>query len=82
MRTNGFVGNWHVMGKGRIEQAIGRIEAALARHETARPAAACDNGNPEGSPRLLAVIDSHEKLREEVAETLRDLDSLIAELEM
>jgi HAMP domain-containing protein len=79
LRAFAFVGNQIVMTAGRIEQAITRIEAALTRLETARPAAPAPA--PENSARVLALVDSHEKLREEVADTLRDLDALIAELE-
>lgn len=69
------------MATGRIEQAITRIEAALTRLESARPAGTSGEQAMENSPRVLALVQSHEKLREEVADTLRDLDGLIAELE-
>lgn len=77
------------MGDDRIENAIARIETALARIEAARPlrseksdAPAPDTSDAAGGPaRVLALVNSHEKLREDVAETLRDLDELIAGLE-
>lgn len=69
------------MGTGRIEQAIARIEDALGRLESVRGAGLGDNLSADNSPRLLALVDRHEKLREEVAETLRDLDSLISDIE-
>ncbi|QIQ86246.1 MAG: hypothetical protein G9473_05760 [Erythrobacter sp.] len=64
-----------------MEQAIARIEAALTRLESARPPGRSGEPEMENSPRVLALVDRHEKLREEVAETLRDLDALIAEIE-
>ena len=72
------------MATGRIDQAITRIEAALSRLPLAPPSA--DPGEEtaqghENSARVTALVDSHEKLREEVADTLRDLDALIADLE-
>ncbi|AOL23718.1 hypothetical protein Ga0102493_112709 [Erythrobacter litoralis] len=76
------------MATGRIDQAITRIEAALSRLESVRPLAppSADPGEEtsqghENSARVTALVDSHEKLREEVADTLRDLDALIADLE-
>jgi hypothetical protein len=76
------------MAAGRIDQAITRIEAALTRLESARErpdqrtgpdmAAGRETNDPA---RVIALVDRHEKLREEVADTLRDLDTLIADLE-
>jgi hypothetical protein len=70
------------MSGARIDQAIARIEAALARIDSAREA----NANPgsanqsEGPARISALVNSHEQLREEVAETLRELDQVLGEL--
>lgn len=52
----------------RIEAALARIDAALAKL-------------PPQNPNVMALVNKHEKLREDVAETLRDLDSLIEGLE-
>lgn len=84
------------MGESRIETAMARIEAALERIQTARPqfpdtdtavpagadAPMSADADVAGGPsRVLALVNAHEKLREEVAETLRDLDALIEDLE-
>lgn len=67
------------MDNARIEQAMTRIEAALTRIAKARePAAQASAAN---SARVVELVNSHEKLREEVAESLRDLDALIGQLE-
>lgn len=71
------------MDNSRIQQAMTRIEAALARIDGARLVAARPAGN-EGaaaSARVVELINSHERLREEVAEALRDLDALIGQIE-
>ena len=71
------------MDNPRIEQAMARIEAALARIA----AAEARGGQPGDAPaaaasaRVVELINTHEKLREEVADTLRDLDHLIGQLE-
>ncbi len=85
------------MSESRIQQALARIDAALLRLDAARqrqalPASdAQDDANTQsgiadgkdnsGSARVMALVNSHEKLREEVADTLRELDALIEELE-
>ncbi|MDY7098269.1 MAG: hypothetical protein SXU28_09045 [Pseudomonadota bacterium] len=74
------------MGESRISKAIARIDAALERMESAQAAAMAKSASKTekdgaGSARVMALVNSHEKLREEVADTLRDLDSLIDELE-
>lgn len=62
-----------------MSHALARIEAAMARIEAARMA---DSGSAApGTARVIALVNTHEKLREEVAETMRDLDGLIAQLE-
>ena len=67
------------MDGSRTESAVARIEAALARIDAASSAAR--SSTPDLQPNVLGLVNSHEKLREEVAGTLRDLDKLIAEIE-
>lgn len=59
----------------RIEDAVQRIEAALARiaeaADTLRPA----------PPSVSALVVRHESLRETVANSLKELDDLIAEID-
>ena len=63
------------MDGDRIEGAVRRIEAALARigeaADTLRPA----------PPSVSALVVKHETLRETVGKALKDLDDLIAEVE-
>lgn len=68
------------MDNSRIEQAMARIEAALARIAAARGPDTPQTGAAT-SARVVELVNTHEKLREEVAETLRDLDALIGQLE-
>lgn len=69
-----------VMHHHRIETALERIEAAMARIDAAREVAG--NGRvPASSARLVGLVNNHEKLREQVAETLRELDDLLTALE-
>ncbi|MGY6551716.1 MAG: hypothetical protein ACXIT4_07440 [Erythrobacter sp.] len=69
----------------RITEAIGRIEAALARIAAApaphRAGGDAQSGAQAESGRVIELVNAHEKLREEVADSLRDLDALIAQLE-
>ncbi|MDJ0977420.1 MAG: hypothetical protein QNI87_02695 [Erythrobacter sp.] len=63
-----------------------RIDAALARMDTARSHAANfsvaeGDKDASGSARVMELVNRHEKLREEVAETMRELDVLIEDLE-
>lgn len=58
---------------------MARIEAALARIAAASTAA--DNTPAAPSPKVIELINTHEKLREEVADAMRDLDVLIEQLE-
>ena len=82
------------MGESRIDKAVARIEAAVARMDQARVEAlaaadaktasgdiAAANAEPESAARVMELVNAHEKLREEVSDTLRDLDTLIDELE-
>ena len=67
------------MNGSRTESAVARIEAALARIDAASKAErSSEAGTP---PNVLGLVNRHEKLREEVAGTLHDLDKLIAEME-
>ena len=69
------------MSEGRIDQAVVRLESALARIDAARVSVATSEQNTSGnSERVSALVNSHEKMREEVADTLRALDKVIAEL--
>lgn len=66
------------MENTRAQQALTRIEAALARIAAAR---AGFPESPATSARVIELVNTHEKLREEVADSLRDLDTLIEQLE-
>jgi len=60
--------------------AIARIEAALARIDAAASKLQLES-RPSAPPNVMSLVNKHEALKEEVVETLRDLDKLIAELE-
>ena len=74
------------MSAGRIEQAMARLNAAMERIDAACAAgkaagsAGSASDNP-GSERVMALVNAHEKLREEVADTIGEIDALIEELE-
>lgn len=75
----------------RIEAALARMDAARASALGERPANGPVTGSVTssetaekdagGSARVMELVNRHEKLREEVADSLRDLDALIGELE-
>ena len=77
----------------RINAAMARIDAARTQIDDAHAAQleeiAAANADMPGeeaqdgaaSARVIALVDAHEKLREEVAETIGQIDSLIEELE-
>lgn len=70
------------MTADRISAALDRIEAALARIDIAREADAhAESKAAGGSARVVELVNVHEKLREQVAESLRELDDLLAKLE-
>ncbi|WP_152553417.1 hypothetical protein [Erythrobacter longus] len=78
------------MSATRIDQAMTRLTAAMARIDAARlDLRASSQGSEKaqapteapGSARVMALVNAHEKLREEVADTLGELDTLIEELE-
>jgi hypothetical protein len=66
------------MAADRITAAIARIEGALTRIDAARDAEA---KGAAGSARVVELVNVHEKLREQVAESLRELDDLLTKLE-
>ena len=66
------------MEQTRADRALARLDAALARIAAARPKKGAD---PAASARIMKLVNNHEKLREEVSDTLGDLDALIEELE-
>lgn len=66
----------------RIDSAIKRIEAAMQRIEAVRDTAGGGGLKAaNGSARVIGLVNTHEKLREQVAETLRELDDVLAKLE-
>lgn len=66
----------------RIESAVQRIEAAMERIAAARDATMGDSAQQAvGSKRVVELVNSHEKLREQVADSIRGLDDLIGKLE-
>ena len=72
------------MSASRIEQAMSRITAAMTRIDAARsepPQNPSQEAELPNSARVMALVNAHEKLREEVADTLGELDALIEELE-
>lgn len=70
------------MHEDRIANALGRIEAAMARIAATRDRAPAAPDQPAASaPRVVELVNAHEKLREQVAESLRELDDLIGKLE-
>jgi hypothetical protein len=70
------------MSADRIEAAMARIEAAMARIDAARAAATGGDGRTgAASARVVELVNVHERLREQVAESLRELDALLDQLE-
>lgn len=63
------------MNGDRIEAATRRIETALARIATASEKV------PAQPHSVSRLVDEHETLRETVIATLKELDSLIADIE-
>jgi hypothetical protein len=82
LRRRAYLGISQAMHEDRIDSALGRIEAAMARIDAAREAAQAQADQPAGgSARVVELVNAHEKLREQVAECLRELDNLIGQLE-
>lgn len=69
-----------VMEGDQDKAAIARIEAALARIDAASSKLSLES-QASAPPNVMNLVNKHEALKEEVVETLRDLDKLIAELE-
>ena len=74
------------MSAKRIDEAMARIDAAMSRIDAARlelgsTKPSGEKADSPGSARVMALVNAHEKLREEVADTLGELDTLIEELE-
>ena len=69
------------MHADRIEGALKRIEAAMERIMAAQEAVSAQARQAPGSARVVELVNSHERLREQVAESLRELDQLIEQLE-
>ena len=82
LRRRAYLGTSQAMHEDRIDSALGRIEAAMARIDAAREAAQAQAGQPAGgSARVVELVNAHEKLREQVYESLREIDNLIGQLE-
>lgn len=62
------------MESNRIENAVTRIEGALTR------IARCADSLPGDMESLPSLVEQHERLRDEVASTLRELDGLIGRI--
>lgn len=72
------------MSSKRIDQAIARINTAVERIDNACSRLESqqeESGDGQGSARVMALVNAHEKLREEVADTIGELDAVIEELE-
>lgn len=70
------------MNADRIETALQRIEAAMARINAVRETAVVgETKAAAGSARVVELVNAHEKLREQVADSLRELDAMLAKLE-
>ena len=69
------------MADSRIASALTRIEAAMERIARNGSRAASASGRASEPAGVTALVNAHEKLREQVAETMREIDSLIEELE-
>lgn len=73
------------MTADRIAAALARIETAMARIDAARAGAigvaASEARAGGGSTKVVELVNVHERLREQVAESLRDLDGLLEQLE-
>ena len=69
------------MDDSRADRALARLDAALARIAAAQAHASPKSSDPAASARIMKLINNHEKLREDVAEALSELDGVIASLE-
>ena len=75
------------MTADRIVTALARIETAIARIDAAssnipREAGAnAESKAASSSARVIELVNVHERLREQVSESLRELDDILAKLE-
>jgi hypothetical protein len=72
----------------RVKAALERVEAVAdtiseiaAKKENAAQAAAPENSGAS-SAKVTTLVNKHEAMREEVAVTMRELDSIISKLEI
>lgn len=71
-----------MMKSDRTDSAINRIEAAMQRIDTACDALTSADAKSGGSAaRVVELVNTHERLREQVAESLREIDDLLMKLE-
>lgn len=69
------------MTAARIASAISRIEAAMERIDSARGVLTGPGAKAgAGSAKVIELVNAHEKLREQVFESLRELDDVLANL--
>lgn len=80
MRDCGNHGKSAVMSGDRSEAAVQRIEAALARIARAADAPVA-SAVPSAPANVLALVEKHESLRENVARAIAELDDVIAGLD-
>lgn len=70
------------MTADRIAAALARMESAMSRIDAARASGAGAEPRPGGgSAKVVELVNVHERLREQVAESLRELDELLEQLE-
>ena len=81
MRKSAKLVIYTAMEETRADRALSRLDAALARIAAARPKPQSKGADSAASARIMKLVNNHEKLREEVAEAIGDIDTLIAELE-
>ena len=64
-----------------VAAVMTRIDAALERIEAARHALTAASAKSSGSAKVVELVNAHEKLREQVAESLRELDDVLERLD-
>lgn len=68
------------------EQAMARITAALGRIEAAADTISNKpsphTGDSGSNAKVMSLVNKHEAMREEVASTMRELDTVISKLEI
>ena len=69
------------MDTTRADRALARLDAALARIAAARSSSSAKSSDGAASARIMKLVNNHEKLREEVAEAIGEIDAVIEELE-